>query len=135
MQAFHLSLPCHDIEETCRFYLNVLGCDAGRRSANWSDVDFFGSQLTFVESSSVEYEQKRYSFNGESLPLFHFGALLEEPLWRSTLDACTERGLELQGPIEFLMPEAGTHLSFFVKDPNGYTIEFKCFHNPKEVFL
>ena len=35
----------------------------------------------------------------------------------------------------FMKDSVGEHLSFFVKDPNNYMLEFKCFKNDKEVFL
>lgn len=36
--------------------------------------------------------------------------------------------------VTFFENKVGEHLSFFVKDPNGYMVEFKSFKNPDEVF-
>ena len=36
--------------------------------------------------------------------------------------------------VNFLKDKIGEHHSFFVNDPNGYTVEFKCFTNSNEVF-
>ena len=46
INPFHLAFPIKDIEETKRFYKNVLGCEIGRESDAWVDFNFFGHQLS-----------------------------------------------------------------------------------------
>ena len=40
----------------------------------------------------------------------------------------------LTGRKRFLKNKKGEHVSFFVKDPNGYVLEFKSFKNNEETF-
>ncbi|MHA7058523.1 hypothetical protein ACWGOQ_0014970 [Aquimarina sp. M1] len=42
--------------------------------------------------------------------------------------------LEVTTEVTFLENKIGEHLSFFVKDPDGYMVELKSFKNPEEVF-
>ncbi len=42
---FHLAFPVRDLDETWRFYEQVLGCTTGRSGEDWLDIDFFGSQI------------------------------------------------------------------------------------------
>jgi extradiol dioxygenase family protein len=34
----------------------------------------------------------------------------------------------------FLKDETGEHVSFFIKDPNDYMLEFKSFKNSTDIF-
>jgi extradiol dioxygenase family protein len=43
---FHLAFPIKNIEETKKFYKEVLHCVIGRQSKKWVDFDFFGHQLS-----------------------------------------------------------------------------------------
>ena len=42
----HLSLPVRDLDEARRFYVDVLGCTAGRARQGYQDVWFYGMQVT-----------------------------------------------------------------------------------------
>ena len=42
--------------------------------------------------------------------------------------------IEITSQVKFLENKVGEHQSFFIKDPNDFTVEFKCFTNQKEVF-
>jgi len=134
MQPFHISLPCLDVEETREFYMNKLGRTSGRRAAVWTDIDFFGHQLTFVLSSNFKFPVKHYGFNDSVLPIFHFGAVLERDEWNRMLKQVEELDLLTIKPIRFLEGEVGEHESFFVEDPNNYLLEFKCFKARSEIF-
>ena len=45
----HLSIPVRDLEESRRFYVDVLGCEPGRVQDRSLDVFFFGCQVTLHE--------------------------------------------------------------------------------------
>ena len=45
----HISMPVRDLEESRRFYVDVLGCEPGRVMDRAIDVFFFGAQLTLHE--------------------------------------------------------------------------------------
>ncbi|HEX9960761.1 MAG TPA: VOC family protein, partial [Pyrinomonadaceae bacterium] len=42
---FHLAFPVKDLEESRRFYGDVLGCEEGRSSDAWIDFNLFGHQI------------------------------------------------------------------------------------------
>ena len=46
LRPFHLAFPAFDLEETKRWYVNVLDCKIGRESSSWVDFDFFGHQIS-----------------------------------------------------------------------------------------
>ena len=45
VSPFHLAIPVHNLEESRKFYRDVLGCEEGRSSDHWVDFNFFGHQL------------------------------------------------------------------------------------------
>lgn len=132
--AFHLSIPCYDIDETREFYVDRLGFGQGRSAEGWLDVDMNGNQLTFLKSLRWRMPDNYYQFEGHVLPAFHFGILLDEADWQRQLAVCTEQGLVKEEPMDFLRGRPGEHRSFFVLDPNDYVIEFKHFIRADEAF-
>ena len=45
----HLSIPVRDIEEAREFYVHTLGCQAAHARAGFTDVWFFGMQVTLQD--------------------------------------------------------------------------------------
>jgi uncharacterized protein len=43
--AFHLAIPCKNLDEAFDFYVTQLGCKLARRYADRITLDFFGDQL------------------------------------------------------------------------------------------
>jgi len=132
---FHLSLPCTNIQETKRFYIETIGAVLGRHSNNWVDINLFGHQITFTQAPKFNFTNPNYVFEGKILPSFHFGIILSVDKWGAMYSKLNELKLELVTQATFLKNKSGEHLSFFVKDPNGYMLEFKSFKQPKEVFI
>jgi extradiol dioxygenase family protein len=131
---FHISLPCVDVDKTKLFYLNELGQTSGREAENWIDINFFGHQITFTQSTKAHVETTHYILDHKRLPVFHLGAILDRKKWNQLLEKLKLKlYLEIE-PTVFLMDKTGEHDSFFIKDPNGYYIEFKTFNNLNEVF-
>ena len=127
-------MPCLSVSETASFYSDILNCQTGRNASTWVDVDLYGNQLTFMESKDLNMNQSLYKFEGEVLPKFHFGVILDEEKWKECLSRMNDLDFVRNQSVEFLVGKSGHHLSFFIEDPNGYTIEFKCFVNPSEKF-
>jgi hypothetical protein len=132
--AFHLSLPCIDIKDTKEFYVNLLGASVGRYSDNWIDINLYENQLTFTKVGNFKFDYKNYRFENEILPSFHFGVIVDVDLWGRLYSKLFGMNLEVTAEATFLKNKLGEHLSFFVKDPNGYQIEFKNYKNSDEVF-
>lgn len=132
---FHLALPCINVNKTRTFYIDILGATIGRSAVKWADVNLYNNQITFTECGPFKFECKSYSFNGDILPSFHFGIILDKTEWTTVLDRLKAKNYSIVSKVKFLENKTGEHLSFFVKDPNDYTVEFKCFKNATEVFL
>ena len=131
---FHLSLPCLSISKTEDFYVDVVGARLGRHSSRWLDIDLFGNQITFTKAGSFNFAFKTYKFEDTVLPAFHFGIIVEKDIWDQLYGKLTRSEYELTTEVVFLKDRIGEHRSFFIQDPNGHTVEFKCFREQGEMF-
>ncbi len=133
-QSFHLALQCRNKRETKLFYKNILGFNIGREGEKWIDVNMHGNQLTFTEISNFTPLFQLYTLESHDLPVFHFGIILNFRTWNHVYNNLYDKGIEVGVEKEFFVNNVGEHTSFFIKDPNGYNIEFKCFKDENEVF-
>lgn len=131
---FHLALPCVSINNTRLFYEGILGAQIGRSAVKWADINLFDHQITFTECGPFKFDSKSYSFNGDILPSFHFGVILDKAEWEKVRERLTSKNISIVSQVKFLENKTGEHESFFVKDPNDYTVEFKCFSKASDVF-
>lgn len=131
---FHLALPCISINKTRMFYKDILGAEIGRSDIKWADVNLFDHQLTFTECGPFKFDCRSYNFNGDILPSFHFGVILQKEKWVQMFEELNSKNIPITSNVKFLENKIGEHQSFFVKDPNEYMVEFKCFNNSSEIF-
>lgn len=131
---FHLSLPCKDIEETKTFYLEVLEAKLGRNTNNWIDINLFENQITFTQSGEFKFEFNNYRLGESILPSFHFGVIVSIEHFGELYSRLLKLNIGTTIKTTFMKDKIGEHLSFFVKDPNNYMIEFKCFKEVNETF-
>ena len=131
---FHLSLPCTDIEKTKEFYTEILKTKVGRSTNSWIDIDLFGNQITFTKSGDFNFEFKNYRLGEQILPSFHFGIIINIDDFGILYSRLLQLEIGTTVKTTFMEDSIGEHLSFFVKDPNDYMIEFKCFKNSTEAF-
>lgn len=134
IQSFHLALPCNNIDKTKKFYQNTLGAKLGRSSDSWADINLYGNQITFTAAGSFDFEYKSYRLGEHILPSFHFGIVIDSEPWQKLHDYLVKSDLDVTDGLNFFKGKKGEHRSFFVKDPNGYMVEFKSFKNPEAVF-
>ncbi|AXG70166.1 hypothetical protein KORDIASMS9_02405 [Kordia sp. SMS9] len=132
--AFHLALPCEDIEKVEDFYVNKLGATKGRGTDTWVDINLHGNQLTFTSAGSFNFDFKNYRLSGQVLPSFHFGVIVDTETWGTLYTKLFSMDMEVTTEVTFLEDKAGEHISFFVTDPDGYKVEFKSFKNEDEIF-
>ena len=52
--AFHLAVPCRDLQEAVDFYENKLGCENRRTYDDRVTFNFFGDQLDGI-TDSIDY--------------------------------------------------------------------------------
>ncbi|WP_297694493.1 bleomycin resistance protein [uncultured Eudoraea sp.] len=131
---FHLALPCINIKETRKFYLEILKAESGRSGENWLDINLYGNQLTFTQAGNFNFDFKSYRFGDHVLPSFHFGVIVNAGVWKNLYGRLSEMDLEITTEATFLKDRTGEHLSFFVRDPNDYMVEFKSFMREGEIF-
>ena len=74
---FHLAIPVDNILNAREFYTSVLGCDVGRESSKWVDLNFFGHQLVIhLVNDSLRGESEFNEVDGHKVPASHFGIIL-----------------------------------------------------------
>lgn len=132
---FHLAFPVKDLEETRRFYVDLVGCKVGREAEKWIDFDFHGHQI----SAHVKPEEcdvaSTNDVDGDNVPVRHFGAVLPWKDWEALADRFRRAGIAfLIGPRVRFQGEPGEQGTFFVRDPSGNGLEFKTFKNPAQLF-
>ncbi|MBQ0788533.1 MAG: VOC family protein [Oceanihabitans sp.] len=132
--SFHMSLPCLSVTKTKDFYTNNIGASLGRMTKNWVDINLFNHQLTFIKAEKFHFNSPNYVFEGKILPSFHFGVIVDADNWKKIYEKLKEQNLEVVTQTTFLENKPGEHVSFFVKDPNDYMLEFKSFIDPKQMF-
>lgn len=129
-----MSLPCTSISKTEDFYINVIGAKLGRHSFRWLDVNLFGNQITFTKSGDFNFAYRSYKFEESVLPAFHFGVIVDHDNWDELYERLSASKYDITSETTFLKDRVGEHISFFIQDPNGYTVEFKSFRDQKEMF-
>lgn len=159
MPPFHLAFPVHDLAAARAFYGDLLGCPEGRSSEHWIDFDFFGHQIVAhlapeecpnvgenspEPGSSEERSDDREpasaprgatsAVDGKSVPVRHFGLVLDMPKWKELAD-------HLDGKVEFLIApyirfegQPGEQATMFFTDPSGNALELKAFADMGKLF-
>jgi uncharacterized protein len=131
---FHLAFPVHDLEAAREFYVGILGCGLGRRSARWIDFDFHGHQITahlakggmLVSAAGVD---------GDQVPVRHFGLILAHDDWHALAQRLEQAGAPfLIKPRVRFKGRPGEQATMFVTDPSGNALEFKSFSSDADIF-
>jgi hypothetical protein len=135
MQPFHLAIPVDDLKAADAFYAGVLGCPRGRRSEEWIDYDFYGHQLVAHLAPEERREAASNAVDGHDVPVRHFGIVMAPAEWRALADRLKRAGVGfLIEPTIRFKGEPGEQGTFFIKDPAGNALEFKCFERPEQLF-
>ncbi len=135
LRPFHLALPVSDLRAAEAFYCGVLGCGKGRTASRWTDLDFFGHQVTLhlVDDAAAAIDCN--PVDGDEVPARHFGVVLDMPVWRelaARLEAADCKFL-ISPKIRF-QGEVGEQATLFLLDPSGNALEFKSFADPSQLF-
>jgi hypothetical protein len=135
MTPFHLAFPVSDIEATRQFYEGTLGCKIGRRAERWIDFDFFGHQLSAHLTDERPADPMTNPVDGKSVPVRHFGAILDMENWEKLADRLRAAGTDfvIEPYIRF-KGEPGEQATMFFLDPSGNALEFKAFRDRAKIF-
>ena len=133
--SFHIAFPISNISASKHFYVEVLGCSIGRAASGWMDINFFGHQLTLqVNPKAIRPEPYR-NHELHPFPTYHFGLVLEWSQWHELLKSLEDKNVRfLMSPQVVFEGEVGEQNTFFIKDPDGYNIEFKTFRDQSNLF-
>ncbi|WP_299866930.1 VOC family protein [uncultured Hoeflea sp.] len=136
MTPFHLAFPIRDLEETRRFYGEVLGCPMGRSSETWIDFDLFGHQMSAHLRPEPDQPAATGAVDGEAVPIPHFGVVLAMDDWKALaarLEAASDIDWILTPRVRF-EGQPGEQATLFLRDPSGNALEFKGFADLDQVF-
>lgn len=131
---FHLAFPVDDLEAAREFYTGVLGCGAGRETDRWIDFDFRGHQIV-AHLVDETHAAAHNEVDGKSIPVFHFGLVLEMEEWEELVGRL--RALEVEflvDPYTRFEGEVGEQATCFVRDPAGNAIEIKALRSLDQLF-
>ncbi len=118
----HLSLPVRDLDAAVDFYRGVFGARVGRTNRRWTDVDFFGAQLT------LQLDPEHVPEDPGSR---HFGVTLPWAEWEALGADIRDRGVStLDGPTVSLEGTDREQGKLYLADPSGNVIELKAYRRP-----
>lgn len=122
---FHLSIPSADLEATARWYVDGLGCRAGRRSEHALILDLGGHQLV-AQRTPPSPEPPQAGIYPR-----HFGLVFELfSAWDALRDRARQAGLRFGVEPRCRYPgEPLEHHSFFLIDPDHNWLEFKHYRD------
>ncbi|MCE7993188.1 MAG: VOC family protein [Roseivirga sp.] len=137
LSPFHLAIPVADLQSCRKFYTETLGCEEGRSNEQWVDLNFFGHQLVIhqVPSFAIPNKQACNPVDGHSVPVPHFGVVLDWAQWTQLADKL--KGIKTDFAIEpytRFEGQAGEQATMFFLDPEGNALEFKAFRNVGQLF-
>lgn len=135
ISQFHLAFPVRDLDEARQFYGHVLGCPQGRSDVNYQDFDFFGHHLV-AHIAHDEQQLHDSRFDGEAVPVPHFGMNLDRVSWEQLATRLTDAQVDFHEPPHLrLKGKPGQHVTMFLFDPSGNALEFKSFDDPEQTFI
>jgi extradiol dioxygenase family protein len=125
---FHLAFPVADIPTTKTFYVEGLGCDAGRESPNSIILNLYNHQIVAHTTDDLTPQKGIYPR--------HFGLVfLAESDFDALLNRAVDKGLKLfQQPKRRFSGSPLEHRTFFLEDPFYNLLEFKYYCNPQAIF-
>lgn len=135
LRPFHLAIPVTDLAAAEAFYCGLLGCEKGRTASRWTDLNFFGHQVTLHLVDDDGSNPVTNPVDGDAVPSRHFGVVLDMPAWRSLADRLERASCEfLISPRIRFEGEVGEQATLFLYDPSSNALEFKSFADPTQLF-
>ncbi len=127
---FHLSFPVKDIPSTKAFYIDGLGCLAGRESPTSLIMSLYGHQLV-----AHVMEGEIFATPKDIYPR-HFGLVfLCERSWLALVEKVQEKRLKFFQLPKVRFPDTPLeHRTFFLEDYSGNLLEFKHYKSESAIF-
>ncbi|MDD1782711.1 VOC family protein [Enterovibrio sp. ZSDZ35] len=132
LTPFHVAIPVRHLEESRRFYTDVLNCKEGRSSNEWVDFDLYGHQLVIHYDPNIgETNTLNLHHNAvdtKAVPVPHIGVVLEMEDWQLLANRLKDKGIKFViEPYVRFAGEPGEQATLFFLDPTGNALEFKSF--------
>lgn len=126
---FHLAFPITDIAQTKAFYIDGLGCTAGRETHHALILDLYGHQLVAHITKEPLTPQK-------GIYPRHFGLIFtQETDWENLLVRSQTRQLLFREEAKHRFPSSPLeHRTFFLEDPFYNLLEFKYYKHASSIF-
>ncbi|RYG94353.1 MAG: dioxygenase [Alphaproteobacteria bacterium] len=131
---FHLTYHVKDLNDSRRFYGDILGCIEGRSTATWVDLDFFGHQISL--HLGKPFETTRTGKVGDHMVMMpHLGVVLPLKDWLNLASRMESFDVKFDiPPVVRFEAEPGEQRTMFFFDPSGNPIEVKGFKDYDGVF-
>ena len=127
--AFHLAIPCKDLDETFDFYVTQLGCKLARRYVDRITLDFFGDQVVcHLAPEKIEPAPQVYPR--------HFGITFHERQeYEDLLRLLQIRKISFfSGPALRFEGTVEEHATLCLLDPSNNVLEFKHYRDPRMMY-
>ncbi len=133
---FHYSFKMRDLDETRQFYTDILGCEEGRSTEHWIDINFFGHQITAHLSDNFPQLDYCGEVDGIAVPIPHFGMVLSLDIYERIRISLEENNYPfvIKPYVRYPGKPEQQH-SMFILDPSGNPIEFKSYSGTQEEFI
>ena len=126
---FHIAFPIENIPDTKKFYIEGLGCIAGRETKDSIILNLYGHQL-------VAHHTKELLAIQTGIYPRHFGIVFTTLAdWQALLDRSHDRQLNFYQSAKHRFPgEITEHRTFFLSDPFANLLEFKYYTHAEAIF-
>jgi extradiol dioxygenase family protein len=119
----HLSIPVRDMGEARAFYVQTLGCQAARMRDDFTDVWFYGMQITLQDRPD---EVPAASTRGSR----HFGVTLGRDEFEALIARLRRRGVDWVVPVSTDDEGLATEQTKAkIADPSGNVVELKTYRD------
>ncbi|MGC5704148.1 VOC family protein [Pseudomonas sp. NFXW11] len=131
---FHFAYHVRDLQLSRQFYCNLLGCEEGRSTDTWVDINFFGHQLSL--HLGEPFPVTNTGKVGEHMvPMPHLGVILKMSDWIVLRDRLIKSQMKFVLAPSIRFPGApGEQATMFFLDPAGNPIEIKGFTDLQSVY-
>ncbi|MBW4655384.1 MAG: VOC family protein [Kaiparowitsia implicata GSE-PSE-MK54-09C] len=126
---FHLAFPVGDVAQTKAFYVEGLGCIAGRETAQALILNLYGHQLVaHVTREPLEPQRGVYPR--------HFGLVFtDEADWEALVARSHQHHLQCYQSPKLRFPDTPLeHRTVFLEDPFHNLLEFKFYRHAAAIF-
>jgi uncharacterized protein len=126
----HVAVPCDDLQETARWYAQVLGAQP---------VRILDDRVTFSVGGVLQLvchlERRAIDRNPRAYPRHHGLTFLRLDDFSRLKDHVEASGIKfLERPALRFANSAHEHQTFMLVDPSGNVVEFKCYTRPESSY-